>query len=117
MCPFTKSRFRNRSFTSFSLRSGLNWSQFLGLGDNYHDVFSPSPVQHTEKLLQAMRVNLHLENLAWDIKQAYTWAPLPKEERVAVVYPDGFKRSNGENRELFMVLERNLYGMPSASRG
>ena len=33
MCPFTKSRFRNRSFTSFSLRSGLNWSQFLGLGD------------------------------------------------------------------------------------
>ena len=33
MCPFTKSRFRNRSYTSFTLRTGLNWSQFLGLGD------------------------------------------------------------------------------------
>ena len=33
MCSFTKSRFRNRSYTSFTLRTGLNWSQFLGLGD------------------------------------------------------------------------------------
>ena len=33
MCPFTKSRFRNRSYTSFTLRTGLNWSQFLGPGD------------------------------------------------------------------------------------
>ena len=86
-------------------------------GIHYHEVFSPSPVQHTEKLLQAMRVHLHLQNLAWDIKQAYTWAPLPKGERVAVIYPDGFKRTNAQGDELYLVLERNLYGMPSASRG
>ena len=30
LCPFTKSRYRSRSFTAFSLRTGLNWSQFLG---------------------------------------------------------------------------------------
>jgi hypothetical protein len=33
MCPFTKSRFKSRSFTAFTLRTGLNWSQFLGLGE------------------------------------------------------------------------------------
>jgi hypothetical protein len=74
-------------------------------------------VQHTEKILQAMRVNLHLCNLAWDIKQAYTWAPLPPGERIAVVYPDGFKRVDANGDELFLVLERNLYGLPSAGRG
>jgi len=86
-------------------------------GVHYQDVFSPSPVQHTERLLQAMMVNLHLENLTWDIKQAYTWAPLPPGERIAVIYPDGFKRTDDHGNELFMILERNLYGMPSAARG
>ena len=62
-------------------------------------------------------VNYHLHNLAWDIKQAYTWAPLPEGERVAVEYPDGFKHTNSKGEEVFLVLERNLYGMPSASRG
>ena len=69
-------------------------------------------------------VIFHLCRLAWDIKQAYTWAPLPEGERVAVVYPEKFKRPlkpplypGGEPQELFMILEKNLYGMPSAGRG
>ena len=33
MCPFEGSRFKSRSFTAFQLKTGLNWSQFLGLGD------------------------------------------------------------------------------------
>jgi hypothetical protein len=33
LCPFTKARFSTRSFTAHRLRSGLSWSQFLGLGD------------------------------------------------------------------------------------
>ena len=87
-------------------------------GIHYHEVFSPSPIQYTERFLQALRVNLHLENIALDICQAYTWAPLPKGERIAVVYPDGFKRkSHVDGQELFAVLECNLYGMPSAARG
>ena len=36
---------------------------------------------------------------------------------MAVIYPDGFKRTNAQGEELYLVLERNLYGMPSASRG
>ena len=86
-------------------------------GIHYHEVFSPSPVQHTERLLQAMRAKLHLHNLTWDVKMAYTWAPLPAGERIAVVYPDGFKRYDSQGDELFAVLEHYLYGMPSAGRG
>jgi site-specific DNA-cytosine methylase len=86
-------------------------------GIHYHEVFSPSPVQHTERLLQALRVHLHLENLAWDISQAYTWAPLPPGERIAVVMPEGFKSRDSDGNELFAVLEKNLYGMPNAARG
>ena len=59
-------------------------------GIHYHEVFAASPVQHTERMLQALMVNLHLENLAWDIRQAYTWAKLPAGERIAVEYPTGF---------------------------
>jgi len=90
----------------------------LTKGIHYTDVFSPSPVQHTERLLQAMRVNLHLENLTWDVSMAYTWAPLPPGERIAVVYPDGFKQRHPQtNEEMFLILEANLYGLPSAGRG
>ena len=45
-------------------------------------------------------------------------------DKVAVVYPDGFKippkppaYPGGPPQEQFMVLEMNLYGMPSAGRG
>ena len=37
-------------------------------GVRYHDVFAAAPVQHNERLLQSLRVNLHLHNLAWDVK-------------------------------------------------
>ncbi|MBT5795931.1 MAG: hypothetical protein HOI09_00965 [Porticoccaceae bacterium] len=86
-------------------------------GIHYHDVFSPSPVQHTERMLQAMLVHLKLFNLAWDIKQAYTWADLPEGERIAVVMPEGFKDTNAEGKPLYAVLVKNLYGMPNAARG
>jgi hypothetical protein len=86
-------------------------------GIHYDQVFSPSPVQHTERFLQALRVNMRLHNIAWDISQAYTWAPLPEGERIAVVYPEGFKRTNEDGEELYCVLEKNLYGMPNAARG
>ena len=88
-------------------------------GIHYTDVFSASPNQHTERLLQAMLVNLHLYVLTWDVKMAYTWAPVEPGERIAVEYPSGFKRfdPNHPNEPLYLILERNLYGMPSAGRG
>ena len=48
---------------------------------------------------------------------AYTWAPLPPGERIAVRYPDGFKRTDDQGNELYLVLEANLYGMPNVPHG
>jgi len=93
-------------------------------GIHYNDVFAAAPVEHTVRILCAMLVIFHLYRRAWDIKMAYTWAPLPEGEKVAVIYPEGFKRPplpalvpGGPLQELFMILEKNLYGMPSAGRG
>ena len=47
---------------------------------------------------------------------AYTWAPLPPGDKVAVRYPDGFEKKDDQGNELFMILEKCLYGMPSAAR-
>ena len=73
-----------------------------------HGVFAAAPVQHTKRLLQSLRVNLHLHNLTWDVKMAYTWAPLPPGDRVAVRYPDGFEIQNlapsAECRQGLLVL-------------
>jgi len=85
-------------------------------GIHYNEVFSPAPVQHTERLLQAMLVHMKLHNLAWDIKMAYTWADLPEGEKIAIVLPEGFKQVDEFGNELFAVLEKNLYGLPSAGR-
>ena len=74
----------------------------------------PCSVALTHKYKEA---NLHLENLTWDIKQAYTWAPLQPGERIAVVYPHGLKQYGPDGQELYAVLEKNLYGMPNAARG
>ena len=35
---------------------------------------------------------------------------------MAVRYPDGFEQQDDEGNELFMILEKCLYGMPSAAR-
>ena len=35
---------------------------------------------------------------------------------MAVRYPDGFEQQDDECNELFMILEKCLYGMPSAAR-
>ena len=93
-------------------------------GIHYTDVFAAAPVEHTEKVLQTMMVQFHLERKAWDVKMAYTWAPLQVGQKVAVLYPEGFKRPpkppltpGGPPQEVFMILEKNLYGMPSAGRG
>ena len=93
-------------------------------GIHYHDVFAAAPVEHTERILQAMLVIFHLQRCSWDIVLAYTWAPLPEGQKIAVEYPEGFKPDplppkvpGGEPQQLYLILEANLYGVPSAGRG
>ena len=41
MCPFSKSRFKSKSYSAYRLKEGMNWSQFLGLG----------PIANTKKAM------------------------------------------------------------------
>ena len=90
-------------------------------GIHYDQTFAPTPNQHSMRMLQA----LYVRNSSWsrkcfDIKQAYCWAKIPGNKLLAVKYPKGFERyrvdENGVKHELYIVLRRNLYGIPDASR-
>jgi hypothetical protein len=41
---------------------------------------------------------------------------MPKDEQVAVRYPTGFRRTNNDGEELFMLLISNLYGYLAEGR-
>ena len=73
------------------------------------------------RMLQALYVhNSSWSRKSFDIKQAYCWAKIPGNKLLAVKYPKGFERyrvdENGVKHELYIVLRRNLYGIPDASR-
>ena len=74
MCPFTQSRFKNRSFTAFNLRTGLNWSQFLGLGDIAPSAQSrmlpqDADVMHTIELPEVRAATVELPPAVREIMQ------------------------------------------------
>ena len=85
-------------------------------GVHFDRTHSSTPVQHSTKILQALMVRLKLCRLAFDIKQAYCQAGLPADQKIAVRYPEGFRRYTASGEELFMILKRNLYGHPAAGR-
>ena len=89
---------------------------------------STAPNQHTARLLQALVVDNRWKRVSFDIKQAYIHAELPPGKLIALKYPEGFRRhlrddngelildENGKPIETKMLLLRNLYGHPAASR-
>ena len=85
-------------------------------GIHFDRTYASTPVQHSTKILQELMVKEKLKRLAFDIKQAYCQADLPSHERIAVRYPEGFRRYNEKSEELFMMLKKNLYGHPAAGR-
>ena len=59
-----------------------------------------------------------LKRLTFDVAQAYCQSDLPDDERIAVRYPEGFKRKHPETgEELFMILKKSLYSHPAAGHG
>ena len=66
--------------------------------------------------VQALMVKKGWNRKAFDITQAYTRADLPPGKKIALIYPDGFKRYDENGNELYMLLQKNLYGHPAASR-
>ena len=88
----------------------------LRRGEHFDKTFAASPNANSSRILQALMVTRRWFRKAFDINQAYVHAPLPPGRRIALKYPDGFKRYDEQGRELYMLLMSNLYGHPAASR-
>ena len=86
-------------------------------GVHYDKSFAPTPTQHSSRVLLAVMVKNGLVILTFDVSQAYVQAILPENERIAIRYPEGFRRFHPETgEELFAILRRSLYGHPAAGR-
>ena len=86
-------------------------------GVHYKETFAPTPSQTSSRLLQALMVRYLLKRRTGDVAQAYCQSDLPKNELIAVRYPDGFKRYHPQTgEELFAMLRKSLYGHPAAGR-
>ena len=78
--------------------------------------FSPTPNQHTNKVMMAHVAGEDLSCLSFDIRLAYTWGEREGGHKIALSYPPGFRRWNSEGEELFMISHRAHYGLSPAGR-
>ena len=85
-------------------------------GLHYDKTFAATPCQNSSRILQALLVRNRWSRLTWDIKQAYCWAEVPDNELFALKCPKGFERFDKDGNPLYMVVRKNLYGAPGASR-
>ena len=85
-------------------------------GIHYDKTFAATPGQNASRILQAILVRFKWKRKCFDIKQAYCWAKLPDDKLIALKYPKGFERYDEKGNELYIVLRKNLYGVPSAAR-
>lgn len=90
-------------------------------GVHFDKTFAATPREDSVRILQAIMVKFKMFRKAFDIKQAYCNAKLEPGQMLAVRYPDGLRRfsepdQDGHREELFMVLQKNLYGLPQAGR-
>lgn len=88
----------------------------LRKGEHFDKTFAASPNANSSRILQAIMVQRGWYRKAFDITQAYIHAELPPGKRIALKYPDGFKRRDENGNELYMLMKKNLYGHPAASR-
>lgn len=81
------------------------------------NTFAATPTMTSTRILMAMVILLDLHQKSWDIQKAYVWSELKEGERLIIRYPKGLERHHPQTgEELFMVLHRSLYGLPSAGR-
>jgi hypothetical protein len=84
-------------------------------GVHFFETFAATPQEESIRILAILTIKLNLKRRAYDIVKAYCWATIPQAERIALRYPEGYKRSK-DGKELFMILLKNLYGDPAAAR-
>jgi hypothetical protein len=83
--------------------------------------FSPTPNQHTNKILMALVAGEDLDMLSFDISLACTWGErgpenYPGGTKIALSYRPGLRRWNADGEQLYIVSHRSHYGLGPAGR-
>ncbi len=92
-------------------------------------MFASSPGLPATRLLQCIGICDNYTRFALDVRQAFIQAPSEPHEQFPVAYPKGLERylqdevtgqfildSKGQKIPLYMVLRKNIYGSPLASK-
>ena len=92
-------------------------------------MFASSPGLPATRLLQCIGICDNYTRFAFDVRQAFIQAPSEPHEQFPVAYPKGLERylqdevtgqfildSKGQKIPLYMVLRKNIYGSPLASK-
>ena len=103
------------SFAKVKARSVLRGDMMIK-GVHYSIVFTASPTQAGNRIIQGLIVYQGLTSMAADVKQAFTAADMQPSEKVAVRMAYGMRQYNEQGEELYGILKKNLYGSPLASR-
>lgn len=82
-------------------------------GVHYDSVYAATPGQDSIMFFNALVVFLKLARRAFDVGNAYGWAPQPK--KLAMDYPRGLEQYNSQGSKLYMALHKNTYGKPDGA--
>ena len=88
-------------------------------GIHYAVVFSASPTVAVGRIMEAASVHTGMTPFMFDVHAACLYADAEEDMRIPVSYPKGrkrFKVINGVKTELFALVVKNLYGLPTAGR-
>lgn len=103
--------------TRYKVRMAVAGHKYnLKKGIHYNEVFAAAPNQNTARVMCALTTAMGLYRKSWDIKLAYCWADLPKDQLIALQYPQGYERYDDNGEPLYIVLRKNCYGIPNAGR-
>ena len=88
-------------------------------GIDYDTVFAAAPHLETQRMLMALYAGLGWTSFVYDINQAYLIGTAEQDQRYPLRYPEGpirdaHRDKNGKER--YMILQGNVYGVPTAAR-
>ena len=89
---------------------------WMKAGIHYGLTFAATPAHEITRILMALCVARGYARFQWDIKSAFMSTPIKPEDRIILRYPKGAERYDKQGRPLFAILDKVLYGVPSASR-
>ena len=93
---------------------GHKYSMIKGV--HYDAVYAAAPQDETIRIFLCLVVMYGYKEDQWDFKTAYLNGDLRDGEKIPIRAPREIRKKNSDGEELLMLLERNCYGIPQASR-